>query len=97
MWLGPLPWCVRLPACLPMAHLPPCTPLLRLARYNLFVEMTAQIRRNVIYNVFMFKPTRVTQESVRARQQGTKFAERKEKEKEQKELAEASGKQKAKA
>ncbi|KAF5842058.1 chloroplast-associated SecA protein [Dunaliella salina] len=69
----------------------------KLEGYNLFVEMTAQIRRNVIYNVYMFKPTRLTQESVRARQQdaqqqGKKFAERKEKE-----LAEASSKQKAKA
>jgi hypothetical protein len=28
-------------------------------RYNLFVEMTAQVRRNVIYNVYMFQPARV--------------------------------------
>lgn len=28
--------------------------------YNLFVEMTAQIRRNVIYNVYMFAPQRIT-------------------------------------
>jgi hypothetical protein len=28
-------------------------------RYNLFLEMMAQIRRNVIYNVYMFQPQRV--------------------------------------
>lgn len=33
---------------------------LPLPRYNLFVEMTAQIRRNVIYNVYLFSPTKVT-------------------------------------
>jgi preprotein translocase subunit SecA len=28
----------------------------KLEGYNLFMEMMAQIRRNVIYNVYMFKP-----------------------------------------
>jgi preprotein translocase subunit SecA len=28
-------------------------------RYNLFVEMTAQIRRNVIYNCYQFQPQRL--------------------------------------
>ena len=38
----------NLHARLPLPSLPPHS-------YNLFVEMTAQIRRNVIYNVYMFK------------------------------------------
>lgn len=28
----------------------------KLEGYNLFVEMMAQIRRNVIYNIYVFKP-----------------------------------------
>jgi hypothetical protein len=28
----------------------------KLEGYNLFVEMTSQIRRNVIYNVYQFQP-----------------------------------------
>uniref|UniRef100_A0A7S0R9H9 Protein translocase subunit SecA n=1 Tax=Chlamydomonas leiostraca TaxID=1034604 RepID=A0A7S0R9H9_9CHLO len=31
----------------------------KLEGYNLFVEMSAQIRRNVIYNVYMFQPQRL--------------------------------------
>ncbi|PNW75221.1 hypothetical protein CHLRE_12g517900v5 [Chlamydomonas reinhardtii] len=31
----------------------------KLEGYNLFVDMTAQIRRNVIYNVYMFQPQRI--------------------------------------
>ncbi len=31
----------------------------KLEGYNLFVEMTAQIRRNVIYNVYQFKAQRM--------------------------------------
>jgi hypothetical protein len=40
-------------------------------RYNLFVEMTAQIRRNVIYNVYMFQPARLrkTDEGAQEQQQ----------------------------
>ena len=30
----------------------------KLEGYNLFVEMSAQIRRNVIYNVYQFQPNR---------------------------------------
>ncbi|MEW5312833.1 MAG: hypothetical protein WDW38_004438 [Sanguina aurantia] len=31
----------------------------KLEGYNLFVEMTSQVRRNVIYNVYMFEPKRM--------------------------------------
>ena len=31
----------------------------KLEGYNLFLEMMAQIRRNVIYNVYVFKPQNV--------------------------------------
>ncbi|GFR43696.1 hypothetical protein Agub_g4806 [Astrephomene gubernaculifera] len=31
----------------------------KLEGFNLFVDMTAQIRRNVIYNVYMFQPQRL--------------------------------------
>ena len=31
----------------------------KLRGYNLFVEMMAQIRRNVIYSVYQFQPKRI--------------------------------------
>ena len=33
----------------------------KLEGYGLFLEMVASIRRNVIYNVYVFKPQRVAQ------------------------------------
>ena len=33
----------------------------KLEGYQLFLEMTAQIRRNVIYNVYCFKPQKVAE------------------------------------
>lgn len=43
----------------------------KLEGYNLFVDMTAQIRRNVIYNVYMFQPQRlVPVEQAEQQQQG---------------------------
>jgi len=42
----------------------------KLEGYNLFVEMTAQIRRNVIYNVYQFQPQRlIKSDEVEAQQQ----------------------------
>jgi preprotein translocase subunit SecA len=39
----------------------------KLEGYGLFLEMMAKIRRNVIYNVYLFKPQRVEQpQTVRA-------------------------------
>ena len=35
----------------------------KLEGYNLFVEMMAQIRRNVIYSVYQFQPKRVTEDA----------------------------------
>ena len=32
----------------------------KLEGYNLFLEMMANIRRNTIYNVYMFQPAKVT-------------------------------------
>ena len=34
----------------------------KLEGYNLFVEMTSQVRRNVIYNVYQFQPQRCAAE-----------------------------------
>lgn len=50
----------------------------KLEGYNLFVETTAQIRRNVIYNVYMFQPQRLkpaegeNQQQQQAQQQSSK-------------------------
>jgi len=33
----------------------------KLEGYGLFLEMMAKIRRNVIYNVYMFRPSQVQQ------------------------------------
>ncbi|EFJ50912.1 hypothetical protein VOLCADRAFT_57571 [Volvox carteri f. nagariensis] len=41
----------------------------KLEGYNLFVDMTAQIRRNVIYNVYMFQPQRIVPISEQQQQQ----------------------------
>ncbi len=42
----------------------------KLEGYNLFLEMMAQIRRNVIYNVYCFTPQKVTpQQGQQAQQQ----------------------------
>ncbi|GIL47249.1 hypothetical protein Vafri_4093 [Volvox africanus] len=41
----------------------------KLEGYNLFVDMTAQIRRNVIYNVYMFQPQRIVPMSEQESQQ----------------------------
>lgn len=35
----------------------------KLEGYNLFVEMTGQIRRNVIYSVYQFQPQRIIKPS----------------------------------
>lgn len=35
----------------------------KLEGYNLFLETMAQIRRNVIYNVYVFQPQRIKAES----------------------------------
>jgi hypothetical protein len=51
-----------LSSCPPDSHPSHPTPPPRIAlprRYNLFVDTTAQIRRNVIYNVYVFQPQRM--------------------------------------
>ena len=42
----------------------------KLEGYNLFVEMMAQIRRNVIYSVYQFEPKRKVEEGPEQQQQG---------------------------
>ena len=37
--------------------------------YNLFLEMSAQIRRNVIYNVYCFQPQKATPQQPAEQQQ----------------------------
>ncbi len=37
--------------------------------YNLFLEMSAQIRRNVIYNVYCFQPQKATPQPAEQQQQ----------------------------
>eukprot|EP00775_Hariotina_reticulata_P010943 gene10943-11097_t len=41
----------------------------KLEGYNLFLETMAQIRRNVIYNVYVFQPQRIKQESAAEQEQ----------------------------
>jgi len=42
----------------------------KLEGYNLFVEMMAQIRRNVIYSVYQFEPKRKVEEGPEQQQGG---------------------------
>ena len=42
--------------------MPPTACSLVLRRYELFKDMLARVRRNVIYNVYQFQPTRLTPE-----------------------------------
>eukprot|EP00878_Enallax_costatus_P000382 GHUV01000467.1.p1 GENE.GHUV01000467.1~~GHUV01000467.1.p1 ORF type:complete len:1015 (+),score=343.35 GHUV01000467.1:196-3240(+) len=41
----------------------------KLEGYNLFLETMAQIRRNVIYNVYVFQPQRIQQQAAQQQQQ----------------------------
>lgn len=41
----------------------------KLEGYNLFLETMAQIRRNVIYNVYVFQPQRIQQQAQQQQQQ----------------------------
>jgi preprotein translocase subunit SecA len=41
----------------------------KLEGYNLFLETMAQIRRNVIYNVYVFQPQRIKPQPVEEQQQ----------------------------
>jgi len=41
----------------------------KLEGYNLFLETMAQIRRNVIYNVYVFQPSRIKPQPVEEEQQ----------------------------
>jgi preprotein translocase subunit SecA len=41
----------------------------KLEGYNLFLETMAQIRRNVIYNVYVFQPQRIRPEAAAGQQQ----------------------------
>uniref|UniRef100_A0A0D3EN61 Protein translocase subunit SecA n=1 Tax=Oryza barthii TaxID=65489 RepID=A0A0D3EN61_9ORYZ len=44
----------------------------KLEGYNLFLDMMAQIRRNVIYSVYQFKPVMKNQEEEKSEKKGTK-------------------------
>lgn len=48
----------------------------KLEGYNLFVEMTSQIRRNVIYNVYQFQPQRIIKPSAEEEAQKADEAKR---------------------
>lgn len=44
----------------------------KLEGYNLFMDMTARKRRNVIYNVYMFQPAKIVPEDMKEEVEGAK-------------------------